>query len=63
MKWDRAMPFRPYDAMWRKQRKIFHEFFQLKAVSEYLPIETRVSHNFLRRLLVTPGDFLHHIRQ
>ena len=63
MKWDYATPFIAYDAMWRKQRRVFHEFFQLNAVSKYLPIQSRVAHNFLRRLLATPDDFLHHIRQ
>lgn len=63
MKWDNAMPFLAYGSLWRMQRKLFHEFFQFNAVSKYLPVQKRVAHNFLRRLLVTPDDFLLHIKQ
>jgi cytochrome P450 len=63
MKWDFATPFLAYNVLWRKHRKLFHEYFQPNIVSNYLPIQRREVHTFLRRLLVTPDNFLHHIRQ
>ena len=63
MKWDFAVLFLTYGAEWRKHRKLFHEYFQPNVVSEYLPIQKREVHAFLRRLLVTPEDLFHHIRQ
>ena len=63
MKWDFATPFLAYNTLWRKHRKLFHEYFQPNVVSKYQPIQRREVHTFLRRLLVTPDNFLHHIRQ
>ena len=63
MNWDFDMGFLPYGVRWRKPRKLFHQHFHINAVSKYLPIQRREVHAFLRRLLVTPDDFLHHVRQ
>jgi hypothetical protein len=53
----------PYDERWRRRRRTFHHYFNNNAVSKYLPIQRREVHAFLRRLLDTPENFLHHIRQ
>ena len=63
MKWDFGVPFMPYGGLWRKHRKLFHEYFQPSMVPTYLPIQRRKVHDFLYRLIVTPDNFLRHTRQ
>ena len=63
MKWDASIGFLPYGAWWRRHRRSFHQYFNISVVSKYLPIQRREVHAFLRRLLDTPDDFLHHIEQ
>ena len=58
-----SMPLMPYGPWWRKHRKSFHEYFHLNAVTKYQPIQRQEVQGFLRRLLVTPDNFFHHIRQ
>ena len=58
-----SLSLMPYGMWWRSHRKSFHEFFHRNVVDKYQPIQTQEVHRFLRRLLVTPDDFLHHIRQ
>ena len=63
MKWDFNLGFLPYGLWWRKHRRSFHDFFNVNALSKYQPIQRREVHAFLRRLLDTPDNFLHHVRQ
>ena len=63
MKWDFGIPFLPYGVGWRRHRRTFHHFFHIDTVSKYLPIQRREVRAFLCRLLDTPDNFLHHIRQ
>ena len=63
MKWDFHLGVLPYGVWWRRHRRSFDQHFNINAVSKYLPIQRREVHTFLRRLLDTPDDFLHHIRQ
>ena len=58
-----SMPLMPYGLWWRKHRRSFNEHFHRNAVAKYQPIQRQEVHAFLRRLLVTPDDFFHHIRQ
>ena len=58
-----SMSRMPYGPWWRKHRKSFHEYFQRNAVTKYQPIQRQETRAFLRRLLITPDNFLHHIRQ
>ena len=58
-----SMSRMPYGPWWRKHRKSFHEYFHRNAVTKYQPIQREEVQAFLRRLLVTPDDFFHHIRQ
>ena len=58
-----SMAFMPYGLWWRKHRRLFHEYFHRDAVAKYQPIQRQEVQAFLRRLLVTPDNFLHHIRQ
>ena len=63
MKWDFHFGVQPYGAWWQRHREGFHQYFNINAVSKYLPIQRREVHAFLRRLLDTPDDFVHHIQQ
>ena len=58
-----SLAFMPYGLWWRKHRRLFHEYFNREAATKYQPIQRQEVQAFLRRLLVTPEDFLHHIRQ
>ena len=62
--WSRkSMAIMPYGLWWRKHRKSFYEYFHRNAVTKYQPVQRQEVRAFLRRLLVTPENFLHHIRQ
>ena len=63
MNWDFNVAILPYGMWWRRHRRSFHQFFNINAVPKYLPIQRREVHALLRRLLDTPDNFLHHIRQ
>ena len=63
MKWGFAFLFSPYGAEWKKYRRTFQEFFHHNELFKYQPIQKREVHAFLRRLLFTPDNFIHHIRQ
>ena len=63
MNWSMSMALMPYGLWWRRHRKLFHEYFHNNAVTKYQPIQRQEVQTFLRRLLVTPDDFFHHIRQ
>ena len=61
--WDFAFGFKRYGSEWRTERKAFHEFFHTGAANQYLPYHILEARLFLSRLLNTPEDFLHHVRQ
>ena len=63
MHWGISIAFMPYGQWWRRHRKLFHEYFHHNAVTKYQPIQRQEVQAFLRRLLVTPDNFFHHIRQ
>ena len=63
MNWSKSMALMPYGLWWRQHRKLIHEYFHRSAVTKYQPIQREEVQAFLRRLLVTPDNFLHHIRQ
>ena len=58
-----SMAIMPYGLWWRRHRKLFHEHFHHNVVAKYQPIQRQEIRAFLRRLLVTPDNFFHHIRQ
>jgi hypothetical protein len=64
MKMDFNIAILPYGVWWRRHRRSFDQHFDVtNAVSKYLSIQRREVHAFLRRLLDTPDNFLHHIQQ
>ena len=58
-----GMTLMPYGLRWRQHRKLFHEYFHHNVVDKYLPIQKQETQALLCRLLVTPDNFFHHIRQ
>ena len=58
-----SMAMMPYGQWWRRHRKIIHEHFHRNVVTKYQSIQRQEAQAFLRRLLVTPDDLFHHIRQ
>ncbi|PPR03920.1 hypothetical protein CVT24_008105 [Panaeolus cyanescens] len=62
MGWDFILGFRNYGPWWKKQRKLFHEYFNASAVTQYRPIQLDEVHDFLRRLSENPDDLFKHIR-
>jgi len=63
MGWDYNMVLLPYGTWWRRHRRAFNNYFHPNIVSKYRPIQTREVRIFLYRLLKTPENFMHHIRQ
>ena len=63
MDWSISPAHMPYGPWWRQHRKLFHEYFHRNALTKYQPIQRQEVRAFLRRLLVTPDNFFHHIRQ
>ena len=61
--WKRSMSKMQFGLWWRRHRRLFHEYFHRNAVTKYQPILRQEVRAFLRRLLVTPDNFLYHIRQ
>ncbi|PPQ72181.1 hypothetical protein CVT24_002393 [Panaeolus cyanescens] len=62
MGWDYNMGLLPYGSWWRRHRRDFHHHFHAGITPKYKPIQVEETHAFLKRLLVTPDDFLLHIR-
>jgi cytochrome P450 len=63
MGWTFSVVRMPYGTMWRRHRRAIHEHFHVNAVQKYIPIQTKETQAFLHRLLITPENFIHHIRQ
>ena len=57
------IPNMRYGTMWRRRHHAFHEHFHANTVHKYLPIQVKETQAFLRRLLTTLQNFMHHIRQ
>ncbi|KAF4621589.1 hypothetical protein D9613_012598 [Agrocybe pediades] len=62
MDWGFAFTMLPYGSWWRRHRRSFNEHFHQNAVYKYQPVQTHEMKHFLNDLLVTPENFLHHIR-
>ena len=63
MGWDFAISFMQYGEEWKKCRRPFQEHFRATEIYKHMPTQRREIHTFLRRLLSTPEDFVHHIQQ
>ena len=56
--WD--MVALPYGAKWRKARRLFHEFFNVKAVTNFDNCQRKHAYRFISRLSQTPENFFAH---
>ena len=56
--WDLALF--SYGNQWRRARRLFHEFLNVKAVTNFDDYQSKYAYRFLSRLADTPDDFLHH---
>ncbi|KAK0500321.1 cytochrome P450 [Armillaria luteobubalina] len=54
--------FMRYSDWWRSHRRMFHEYFQLRAVPEYYPVQMKATSVLLQQLLESPDDTYHHVR-
>ena len=63
MGWDFAFALMPYGVRWKKHRRAFQEYFHANELHKYIPIQRQGIRVFLRRVLVTPDDFVDHIYQ
>ena len=60
---DWSLGLLPYSSQWRKQRKMFHQFFNSSAVEAYQPSQLSEVKRFLINLLDSPDRFMGHIRR
>ena len=49
-----------YGSKWRKTRRLFHEFFNMKAIINFDDYQRKHTYRFISRLSQTPEDFLSH---
>ncbi|KAJ4501089.1 cytochrome P450 [Lentinula lateritia] len=62
MGWNFSFGLMAYGDEWRAQRKLFQQEFHPQAAERFQPLEVRVTHQFLNRLLEDPKNYVHHIR-
>ncbi|KAF9527932.1 cytochrome P450 [Crepidotus variabilis] len=55
-------PLKTYGDDWRLERRMFQQFFKPDVLQQYQDVQTRKINDLLSKLLVTPDDFLDHIR-
>ncbi|KAF8883970.1 cytochrome P450 [Infundibulicybe gibba] len=51
MKYDNFFGFLPYDARWRRRRRLFYNHFHIDAVSKYFPFRDHTHHAFASTIL------------
>ena len=54
------VPILPYGSRWKRERRLFHEFFNVKVVTSFDDYQRKHAHRFISRLSQTPEDFLAH---
>ncbi|SJL18707.1 related to cytochrome P450 CYP2 subfamily [Armillaria ostoyae] len=60
--WDFNLGFMRYSNRWRTHRRMFHQYFQPRAVPAYYPVQLKATSVLLKQLLKSPDAFAHHIR-
>ena len=50
----------PYGNKWKRGRRLFHEFFNVKEVTNFDDYQRKHARRFISRLSQTPEDFLAH---
>ncbi|KAF5354009.1 hypothetical protein D9756_007056 [Leucocoprinus leucothites] len=62
MNWTWNMAFMPYGTWWRRHRRTFHDHFHPNIVHKYYSLQVQTTRAFLRRLSMSPNDFMLHVR-
>ncbi|KAK0185198.1 cytochrome P450 [Armillaria mellea] len=60
--WDINLAFMRYSNRWRTHRRMFHQYFQPRAVPAYYPVQLKATSALLKQLLISPDEFAYHIR-
>ncbi|PBK75833.1 cytochrome P450 [Armillaria solidipes] len=60
--WVNVMGLMRYSDQWRMRRRMFHQYFQLRAVPPYYPVQVKATSVLLQQLHKSPDAFAHHIR-
>ena len=55
-----SIPAVGYGTRWRKGRRLFHEFFNMRAVTNFDDHQRKYARRFISRLAQTPDNFLGH---
>ncbi|KAK0480066.1 cytochrome P450 [Armillaria novae-zelandiae] len=60
--WGNVMGFMRYSDQWRMRRRMFHQYFHLRAVTAYYPVQVKATSVLLQQLHKSPDAFVHHVR-
>ncbi|PBK75824.1 cytochrome P450 [Armillaria solidipes] len=60
--WGFDFGFMRYSDWWRMHRRMFHQYFQPRAVPAYYPVQMRTTSVLLQQLLKSPDAFARHVR-
>ncbi|KAK0473645.1 cytochrome P450 [Armillaria novae-zelandiae] len=60
--WEYHFAFMRYSDRWRVHRRVFHQYFQPRAVPDYYPAQTKATYVMLQQFLKSPNEFEHHVR-
>ncbi|KAK1227288.1 hypothetical protein PQX77_009705 [Marasmius sp. AFHP31] len=62
MGWNWNLSLVRYSDWWRIHRRTFHQYFQPRIVSEYLPIQRTTTSELMRNLAESPDNFFKHVK-
>ncbi|KAK0211383.1 cytochrome P450 [Desarmillaria ectypa] len=60
--WSFNFGFMRYSDRWRTHRRIFHQYFQPRAIPAYYTVQTKAASILLQQLLKSPDECFHHVR-
>ncbi|KAK0204931.1 cytochrome P450 [Desarmillaria ectypa] len=60
--WGHNMAFMRYSDWWRMHRRMFHQYFQPRAVPAHHHVQIRATSALLQQLHKSPDAFVHHVR-
>ncbi|KAK0500183.1 cytochrome P450 [Armillaria luteobubalina] len=60
--WDFNLAFMRYSDYWRMHRRMFHQYFQPRALPSYYPAQLKATSVLLRQLLQSPDNLFQHVR-
>ncbi|KAK0223484.1 cytochrome P450 [Armillaria fumosa] len=59
--WNFSLGLMRYSDWWRMHRRIFHQYFQPRALPSYYPTQLKATSVLLRQLLQSPDNFFQHV--